>query len=93
MDEGLRSNVALILFLALLAVVPGGQFIRMAKRKRQNFDWYKAKYPNLVSPGRVQCYHCDSTNIGTERLMNRTFLRGHVCRSCGTNLYYSPELQ
>ena len=67
------------------------RFLRVQKLKRQNYDWYVAQNPKLVSGGRVRCLKCDSSNIGTERLMNRTFLRVHVCRQCGTALYYSKE--
>ena len=41
--------------------------------------------------GRVKCRHCNSASIGTERLMQNTYLRRHVCRQCGTTLYHSPE--
>jgi len=67
------------------------QQMQLAKKRRWNYQWYAGEFPQLVKNGRVTCYRCGSTNLGVERLMNRTFLRAHICRQCGTTLYYSSE--
>lgn len=61
------------------------------KMKNWNFDWYVKEFPNLHKGGRVSCYKCKSPSIGVERMMNQTYMRRHVCRQCGTTLYYSSE--
>jgi hypothetical protein len=63
----------------------------IAKMKKWDFDWYRGEFPKLVSNRGVQCYKCNGSNIGTERLMGQTYMRAHICRQCGTKLYYSNE--
>lgn len=77
----------LLLILAFLLY----RFVRRQRLKAKSYDWYKAQYPQLVTGGRVRCFKCDGANVGTERMMNRMFLRAHICRQCGTVLYYSKE--
>ena len=90
---GDSSAFSLIFVLAFLLI--GGikvyQFLRVQMLKRENYDWYKAQYPALVANGHVKCHKCESSNVSTERMMKRTYLRAHVCRQCGTSLYYSVE--
>ncbi len=62
-----------------------------ARKASKNFDWYKRQHPQCVRDGRVKCHKCGSGHMGTERLMNHSYLRGHICRQCGTTLYYSRE--
>jgi hypothetical protein len=62
------------------------------KKKRMNFAWYCMTHPTQVGrDGRASCFQCNGRSVATERLMGRTFLRRHICRTCGTTLYYSPE--
>lgn len=70
--------------------------IRHAKREQkrmreQNLAWYRAEHPTRVTKDAVSCRECGSTNVGTERVLERTYMRRHLCRNCGTTLYYSPE--
>jgi uncharacterized paraquat-inducible protein A len=66
--------------------------IRQQRRlKRMNFAWYAANHPAHIKNGKVSCMACNSKSIGTERLLERTYMRRHYCRQCGTTLYYSPE--
>ena len=60
-------------------------------RESQDFSWYRATYPDKVSPGRVTCIDCGGTRLHTERVMQGTYLRRHFCVNCGKTLYYSPE--
>lgn len=91
---------------SLIAAIPVAMFVaiaafviyalrrnakHVAKLKTQNFDWYREQFPNLVKGSRVSCYRCEGAGISVERMMNQTYLRRHVCRTCGTALYYSPE--
>lgn len=64
---------------------------RMKRMKSANFAWYTKSFPAHVHHGRVSCMACSSKNVGTERMMERTYMRRHFCRQCGTTLYYSPE--
>lgn len=83
----------LLEILVASAIVVGLIYYQMqlAKRRNWNFEWYAKEFPELVLNGRVTCYRCRASSIGTERLMQHTFLRAHVCRHCGTTLYYSSE--
>ena len=92
MDFDFGWFMVLVLFIFVPALLVRALW-RSVKLRRQNYDWYRGKYPGLVSPGRVKCYRCDGSDIGTERLMNGAFTRAHLCRTCGANLYYSPERQ
>lgn len=64
---------------------------RLVKYNRETFDWYQASNPDRVQRGKVRCCKCDSDQIGTQTLRQHTYTRAHFCRTCGTNLYYSPE--
>lgn len=80
--------------IAAVGVIIAGviyQQMQLAKKRRWNYQWYAGEFPNLVRNGRVACYRCQSTNLGVERLMHQTYLRAHICRQCGTTLYYSSE--
>ena len=57
----------------------------------QNYAWYRAEHPQLVTPGGVKCASCGGTRIQVRALMRRSYFREHVCAQCGTALYYSPE--
>ena len=82
-----------ILLLLVCAVAYKGisWYLAVRRMKRYNYQWYKAEFPGLVSDKSVKCYQCGSTSIGTERVMQRTYMRTHFCRSCGTKLYFTPE--
>ena len=64
---------------------------KISKMKKWDFEWYRKEFPKLVSNRGVQCYKCNSFNIGTERLMEQTYMRAHLCKQCGSKLYYSKE--
>lgn len=86
-DFAIVFSVAIVLGLAFWA----RRELHLRKLRSQNFDWYRGEFPSLVANGRVTCYRCKGTSVGTERLMHNTFLRAHICRNCGTTLYYSRE--
>ena len=77
-------------FIVILGMV-FFKYLGVEEKRSQDYNWYKAKHPTLVTGGRVCCHTCKSSNIGTERLMTKTDLRAQVCRPCGTALYYSKE--
>lgn len=80
-----------LLVIALVAMMVW-RFLRILKMRKWNLAWYRREFPNLVGrDGRVTCYACNSSNVGTERLMEGMYMRRHLCRQCGTTLYYSPE--
>lgn len=85
--SGLASFIPLLLFLSIAVLI----YAIRARRASRNYDWYKRQHPQLVRDGRVKCHKCGSGHLGTERLMNRSYLRAHICRQCGTTLYYSRE--
>lgn len=90
--DGYWSIVFVVVFFTALNLLPTlAKKLRIAKLKKWDFNWYRSEFPHLVKNGSVTCYKCNGHNIGTERLLNQTFLRGHVCRQCGTTLYYSQE--
>ena len=60
------------------------------RRAEQTFEWYKKEYPESCS-GRIKCRSCSGDRISVRRLMNQTYFNAHVCNTCGTTLYFSPE--
>lgn len=81
-------------FLLLFVYVARNTYFRVKQIKQMrefDFDWYREEFPELTKDGTVTCYKCKSGHVSTERLMQRTFMRRHVCKSCGTTLFYSPE--
>lgn len=83
--------VELMIVIAILAVAAVYHFTKIGKMKSNNFNLYRENNPNHVNGGKVTCNSCGGANIGTERVMKNTYMRAHICRSCGTTLYYSPE--
>lgn len=75
----------------LIGYVVYDHFKSISNMKKFNFDWYRRQFPEFVSNRGVKCYKCKSPKVGTERVMNRTYMRSHICRQCGTTLYYTPE--
>ena len=90
-----NSSADNFFFLGILTLVALGiawKARRYFQMRKWNLAWYRAEFPHLVGKdGRVTCYSCGSSNIGTERLMEGMYMRRHLCRQCGTTLYYSPE--
>jgi hypothetical protein len=41
--------------------------------------------------GKIKCFKCGSTNVGTMNGRNNSKHRTHFCRNCGENLFYSVE--
>lgn len=78
-------------FLLLFVYVGISNYKNAKQMKEFDFDWYRQEFPELARNGKVTCYKCKSEKVSTERLMQRTFMRRHVCESCGTTLFYSPE--
>jgi len=64
---------------------------RLSNLRRFDFNWYREQFPNLVTRDQVICYKCHSADIGVERKFQQTHARSHICRRCGTTLYYSQE--
>lgn len=100
--QGLLEGAGIIVIVPLL-IGPGALFsaflvwravglFEEAQRRRaeQTFEWYKKEYPESCS-GRIKCRSCSSDRISVRRLMNQTYFNAHVCNTCGTTLYYSPE--
>ncbi|WP_298925209.1 hypothetical protein [uncultured Ramlibacter sp.] len=83
--------LALVFNFVCAVSIISAVIVRRRKKRKQDFAWYKAENPSLVTNGRVQCNSCGGSTIVTERLLNGTYLRAHICRTCGTTLYYSPE--
>ena len=83
----LSAYLPVILFAGIFFLI----YRHNARKASKNFDWYKRQHPHCVRDGRVKCNKCGSGHMGTERLMNHSYLRGHICRQCGTTLYYSRE--
>ena len=85
----LLGSVAL--FSAFLVWRAVGLFEEAQRRRaEQTFEWYKKEYPESCS-GRIKCRSCSSDRISVRRLMNQTYFNAHVCNTCGTTLYFSPE--
>ena len=71
--------------------------IKFIKSIRKNtFEIYKNKYPDLVKDGKVKCNQCGSDDIGiitryapyaTDH--EKPVAIAHVCKTCGHTLYYS----
>lgn len=89
-----KDTLFYVLFCGIFAVgifIAVRNFLDVAAKKRQNFEWFKQTYPDNVKGTPITCRSCGGENIGTERLMNKTFVRRHFCRTCGTDQYYTPE--
>lgn len=87
----LSAFVPLVLVASFIFIVRANRK-QMATMQAQSFAAYKQAHPDKVSrDGHVRCKECGGGNIGTERVMNRTFMRRHFCRTDGTTLYYSKE--
>ena len=91
-------NVDAVWMLGMACAIGAGviwqvvsHFRKIFQMKRWNYEWYRGEFPQLARNGRVSCYKCAGSDVGTERFMNHTYMRSHVCRTCGTTLYYSPE--
>ena len=85
----LLGSVAL--FSAFLVWRAVGLFEEAQRRRaEQTFEWYKKEYPESCS-GRIKCRSCSGDRISVRRLMNQTYFNAHVCNTCGTTLYFSPE--
>lgn len=81
---------AFVLALVLTAFWP--RWRRLAKYDRETFDWYQSNHPDRVRQGRVICSKCDSDQVGTQTLRQHSYTRAHFCRTCGSTLFYSPEV-
>ncbi len=86
---GIGSVAAFIGYLFYRAAVQAQR--AAAYRNSHDFEWYKATYPEHVSPKGVSCFKCKRNKIALRRLLNRTFSQSHTCVTCGTTLYYSHE--
>jgi len=103
---GLSISIPLALELALMAAIPAlpvlivNCFIlagRQARLQRaiwasHDYPWYRATFPGHAhDKGKVSCRHCRNPHIQVRNLMNRSFMRVHLCNQCGKSLYFSPE--
>ncbi|WP_298924534.1 hypothetical protein [uncultured Ramlibacter sp.] len=87
----LSAFVPLVLVATFIFIIRTNRK-QMAAMQAQSFAAYKQAHPGRVShDGHVRCKECGGGNIGIERVMNRTFMRRHFCRTDGTTLYYSKE--
>lgn len=91
MRDSLGPLLPLLVF-ALIFVAIGAINTRYRRKLlAQNFAWYRAQHPSLVSPHGVICHSCGGKRVHVRGLMRRTYIREHFCTLCGTTLYYSPE--
>lgn len=82
--------VLMILLIFILAVRQSGRTARI--RKAHDYLWYRKTFPEHAhANGRVTCRHCGGSSVQPRNLMNRSFMRAHVCTQCGTTLYFSAE--
>ena len=103
---GLTISMALAVELTIMAaftavpVVIVNCFIvigRQSRRQRaiwakHDYLWYRATFPDHAhDKGKVSCRHCRNPHIQVRNLMNRSFMRVHLCNQCGKSLYFSPE--
>lgn len=82
------------LFGGFFAIVIGGivfHHLKIAAKRAENYEWYLNEHPAALRNGRVHCHKCDCSRLSVQRLMNKTYLRAHVCTQCGTTLYHSKE--
>lgn len=78
--------------IVVVAVWGSARYVRgLINFRRFDFNWYRREFPHLVQHGQVTCYSCGSNDMGIERKLQQTYVRSHVCRRCGTTLYYSRE--
>lgn len=91
----MRNDSSQLIFFGLVfSVVFFGfiyQLLKMRSLAKKNYAWYCEQHPSHVVNGRVHCCHCFCPRIAVHSLMQRTFLRAHVCCQCGETLYYSKE--
>jgi len=64
---------------------------RVREMKTRDYNWYKQQYPAAFKDGRPTCYSCGGKSVVVKNLMQRTFMREHLCVDCGTTLFYSSE--
>jgi hypothetical protein len=59
---------------------------------KHDYSWYRSTFPGHAhDKGKVSCRHCQNPHIQVRNLMNRSFMRAHLCNQCGKSLYFSPE--
>ncbi|CAN7781958.1 hypothetical protein LJR175_008181 [Variovorax sp. LjRoot175] len=80
-----------LVMLALLVAWIISDRLKLRKERGRDYQWYLGEHPGALKNGRVHCHNCGSPRLSVQRLMNRTFLRSHVCGQCGTTLYHSKE--
>lgn len=91
MLDGFVTGIVLTIPLTIvLSMRLAGRAARI--RKDHNYAWYRTTFPEHAhASGRVSCRHCGGSSVQARNLMNRTFMRAHVCAQCGTTLYFSAE--
>ncbi|WP_180187938.1 hypothetical protein [Achromobacter insuavis] len=90
--NGLIGALFGLLFGAVWMIAGFGQYFRINRFERRNFDWYRHKHPQSYGAnGRVSCAKCNGKHIRVRGLMQRSYTREHFCGTCGTTLYYTPE--
>lgn len=95
---GLPATASTVGFGGFVACIIGGivtGHLAHARWRRllaaQNYDWYRAQHPHLVTRDGVTCAKCGGKRIHVRGLMRRSYFREHFCTHCGAALYYSPE--
>lgn len=76
------SGSLLTLMVPVAAVVLGVgtawyAWARVSTFESQNYDWYRRRYPSLVSANRVLCFNCKGSQVRVRGLMNHTYTREH----------------
>lgn len=77
----------------LIISVIAAAILQGQRRRRFNHAWYRQQHPTLVDErGRLRCRSCGSNEVQIRNLMNKTYMRAHICGQCGTTLFFSPEV-
>jgi len=91
MEQQSFTPLVFAAFVVVIIWIGSSQIRSFLNFRRYDFNWYRREFPNLVKNGQVACYQCGSNDMGVERKLERTYMRSHICRRCGTTLYYSRE--
>lgn len=89
----MAAVIAIPVMIVNAFIVIGRQSARQrAVWNKHDYTWYRATFPEHAhDKGKVSCRHCQNPQIQVRNLMNRSFMRAHICTQCGKSLYFSPE--
>lgn len=90
-DGNVMGFIPVLLLVGSAVLITFSHHRRVSKLKKMDYKWYRSKYPSSLRNGQLTCHGCQSNQVHTRNLMNRTFMREHFCSQCGETLFYSPE--